>query len=152
MKVQKHIVTTEEHDVDITDITLLSIEEYEECKEYIPHVSHWWWLRSPGYLSSTAAYVLSDGGVYDCGLLVYNAESGVRPALRISNLESFNLGDKFSLAELEWTVISKDLALCDSFIGTMPFRSDWQAEDANIYDKSDIKKWLDSWARERGLK
>ena len=150
MKVQKHIVTTEEHDVDITDITLLSIEEYEECKEYIPHVSHWWWLRSPGYDSRRAACVYADGGVHGSGYIVDYDRIAVHPALRISNLESFNLGDKFSLAELEWTVISKDLALCDSMVGATAFREDRQAADANDYDKSDVKKWLEEWAREKG--
>ena len=46
----------------------------------------WWWLRSPGYYPSDAAFVSTDGYVNDHGLLVYHADGGVRPALWL-NLE-----------------------------------------------------------------
>ncbi|MDR0222273.1 MAG: DUF6273 domain-containing protein [Oscillospiraceae bacterium] len=41
-----------------------------------------WWLRSPGFDSSNAAYVYSDGIVYVNGFFVYSPY-GVRPALWI---------------------------------------------------------------------
>jgi hypothetical protein len=52
--------------------------------------STWWWLRSPGSSSATAAYVNSDGRLYVAGRQVSNTRSsgvvagvvaGVRPAL-----------------------------------------------------------------------
>ncbi|MBP3647455.1 MAG: hypothetical protein J6K55_13645, partial [Clostridia bacterium] len=46
----------------------------------------WWWLRSPGRYRSSAAYVLSDGGVIEYGYGVFSAGGAVRPALWI-NLE-----------------------------------------------------------------
>ncbi|MCL2387291.1 MAG: DUF6273 domain-containing protein [Defluviitaleaceae bacterium] len=41
----------------------------------------WWWLRSPGNLSTRAAYVTDDGYVYVDGLYVSAESGGVRPAL-----------------------------------------------------------------------
>ena len=44
----------------------------------------WWWLRSPGHLSSYAAYVHHGGSVYDHGNSVDHVKYGVRPALWIN--------------------------------------------------------------------
>jgi len=41
----------------------------------------WWWLRSPGSLSSYAARVRSDGSISVTGDCVYYGSGGVRPAL-----------------------------------------------------------------------
>ncbi|MCI7619072.1 MAG: toll/interleukin-1 receptor domain-containing protein [Firmicutes bacterium] len=43
----------------------------------------WWWLRSPGRDASDAATVLSGGGVYAPGDMVYHDVYGIRPALWI---------------------------------------------------------------------
>ena len=50
---------------------------------------YWWWLRSPGYYSLSAAGVGSDGWVDDDGYSVHRYD-GVRPALHL-NLSSSNL-------------------------------------------------------------
>ena len=41
----------------------------------------WWWLRSPGFYSNLAAFVISDGFLYVYGIDVYVGSGGVRPAL-----------------------------------------------------------------------
>jgi hypothetical protein len=41
----------------------------------------WWWLRSPGDYSHYAAYVISDGEVYEHGYYVNDSSVSVRPAL-----------------------------------------------------------------------
>ena len=150
MKANKLITTTQEFDIKITGITLLSKEEYEENRDIIPAVN-WWWLRSPGGNQSLAALVRSGGSLnssrvhYDYGY--------VRPALYVWNPQSSNLkrGDNFELAGYTWTMLSNDLALCDETVGQTCFRRDWRAEDANVYDKSDIKQWLHDWAEESGI-
>ena len=43
----------------------------------------WWWLRSPGFYSSFAAYVDYDGSVHNLGFDVYHSRNVVRPALRV---------------------------------------------------------------------
>ncbi len=50
----------------------------------------YWWLRSPGYYSGYAMYVLHDGWVGDSGHDVYIDNDGIRPALNL-NLSSNNL-------------------------------------------------------------
>lgn len=151
MIAQKQIITTEPVDIKITGITLLSVEEYEACKDVIPRAVSWWWLRSPSaHYVKYVAYVVYDGWVYDLNV---DFGTGARPALQISNLASVNLsiGDKLMLAGRTWTVISGTLALCDDIVGETKFREDWKMPDANNYEKSDVKKWLENWARERGI-
>jgi hypothetical protein len=46
-----------------------------------------WWLRSPGYDVSIAAFVDDHGGAYPDGNIVYSASVGVRPAFKL-NLSS----------------------------------------------------------------
>jgi hypothetical protein len=46
-----------------------------------------WWLRSPGFISSIAAYVDYDGDVYDKSYILNRSSVSVRPALWL-NLES----------------------------------------------------------------
>ena len=50
----------------------------------------WWWLRSPGDNSYSAAVVDYSGGVHRSGPNVYGSDDGVRPALHL-NLSSSNL-------------------------------------------------------------
>ena len=138
----------------IQEITLLSIEEYEEAEEHIPTIRGWWWLRSPGFASNSAAGVSTDGSVDADGDYVFRTRVVVRPALRVSNLQSLDLqiGDKiFDLAGHTWTVIADDLMLCDDGIGQHCFRDDWEAEDSNVYEASDVKKYLDSWAKKNHI-
>lgn len=136
----------------VEGITLLSVEEFEVAEDKIPQVHETWWLRSPGAYGNSTAILYGNGYVFDHGFRVYNTY-GVRPALRVSNLESTGLqiGDRFKLADETWTVISERHALCDSIVGETPFRDDWKASDANDYEKSDVKVWLEKWAKERGI-
>ena len=140
-------------DIEISEITLLSVEEYRAARQNIPVISEWWWLRSPGSFDYIAAYVDSGGSVNAYGNYVNYANNCIRPALRISNLASSNLRakDVIRLAGKTWTVISDDLILCDESVGNCAFRDDYQAHDANVYERSDVKKWLEKWAAENGI-
>ena len=44
----------------------------------------WWWLRSPGYDSSSAAFVYDDGSIFEFGNSVNYDKYAVRPALWIN--------------------------------------------------------------------
>lgn len=154
MKAEKIVTKTEPINVEIGEATLLSIEEYKEAVKNIKYVDNDWWLRSPGKFDKFAPFVSSKHGNVVSG---YNdhitSQFGVRPALRIDNLQSLNLkaGDKIILAGHNWTIISDRLALCDEIIGKSAFREDWKEDNANNYERSDIKKWLEHWAKENGL-
>ena len=151
MLASKIITFLEPVDLDIAEVTLLSEEEYLANEDIIPLISKWWWLASPGDDMSYAMFVHSDGFL---STNFVNRNSGrVRPVLRIRNLGASNLlvENKFELAGCTWTVLPGDLALCDKEIGSTYFREDIDAKDANVYEKSDIKKYLEKWAEEAGI-
>lgn len=133
--------------------TLLSIDEakslltQEERKRTYNGKLCWWWLRSPGYEQICAAGVFYDGSVSFSGGDVYDDDGCVRPALTISNLQSSNLqvGDVFKFGGYKFKVISNKYALCEEVIGRCAFRKEWNAKDSNVYEKSDVKKFVDNW-------
>ena len=150
MKIEKLITIKQESNMEITGATLLSSEEYNNYKNRIPHLDKNWWLRSPGYDDALRAVcVFGDFGfVFNRGDIVYG-ELGVRPALQI-NLSSSNLsvGDEFVIGEHKFTVISESYAISNSDIGYYPFRKDSKADNANNYEVSDVKKFVDEWYEE----
>ena len=151
MKIQKHIVTKQDMDIDIRGVTLLSVDEYNENRDLIPLHDDLWWLRSSYSFNDYIA-----GCVYDYGSVynndVYNDGVGVSPAL-ILNPESSHLnpGDRFDMAGVTWTMLRGNLAQCDEIVGNCPFRREWRANDANVYEASDVRKWVENWAREAGI-
>ena len=44
-----------------------------------------------------------------------------------------------------FTIISDKYALCDEAIAKMAFREDCEADDANVYESSDIRTYLEEW-------
>lgn len=134
--------------IDVNSIqsaTLLSCEEARKYREMIPPVEEIWWLRSAGGDDIIAACVFGEhGDVYDIGNYV-DEEFGVRPALRISNPESLNLGEKFKFGGQTFTYLGEGLALCDNIVGNCAFRKYYEAPNANDYGASDIKKYVENW-------
>lgn len=132
----------------ILGATLLSAEEAETLlsKEERAY-NNWWWLRTPGNYSAYACDVNYYGGVNDIGHLVYNYSSGVRPALNIdASASNITVGDVFMFGGKEFKVLSPKLAwMHKDDIGNCAFRQDWKAEDANNYEASDVKKFVDAW-------
>ena len=149
MKAEK--ITTENIDLNIEEVTLLSEEEYVESKDNIPFWGERWWLRAPGNTQNNAVYVYTDGSLY--GTYVNNQNVVVRPALIISNLKYCHLsvGNQFKVANRTWTVISNTIALCDGSIGKQCFNLKIKEENSNNYETSDIKKYVDEWAAKESL-
>ena len=131
MKVEKIIKSTIEYDIDILGATLLTVDEAEQLPGRLRAYDEFWWVRSSGRRSSRIA----------------NARYTVRPVLIISNLESsnFQIGDTLKFGDREFEIISDDKAFCLTDIGTTWFREDSEADDANDYEKSDVKKYVDNW-------
>lgn len=146
MKIDKIITSIIEQEIQLEGLILLSKEEYEESKKRIGLIDNWWWLRSPGDLTSSA-----------CGINIFGSldyfyvdftYGSVRPALILNLDSSLKIGDKFRFYNHNWTVISEQSALCDEAFCKMQFRNDWMAEDGNMYEVSDIKKYIDGeWAK-----
>lgn len=141
---------------DIAEVTLLSKEEFEQYEDVIQksaYWSYWWWLRSPDAHSACSAAMVNNFGYVDYEF-VHNTAGRIRPVLRIPNLRysNFKIGDRFGFIDNNiWTVISDELALCDNTIGRTCFRANWEAPDANDYNVSNIKYWLEEWAVYKGL-
>lgn len=148
MKIEKIIVTTQDLEVNISEVTLLSRDEYVNYKNNISKLDQWWWLRSPGDYYYSAALAYTDGTICDCSVI--NDIGGIRPALKFSN-PNLQIGDRFFAANYNWTVIGEGIALCDECVGQIAFRADWRANDANDYEASDVKKWLDRWCEKNEI-
>ena len=149
MKVDQIITITKSAEIEILDVTLLSKEEYEKCKKYIPLLDKWWWLRSFGNYQGDSAIINNVGSIFSSDVDLDDAV--IRPALSILKSPSLRIGDKFKLVGYTWTIIDETIALCDSHIGECCFRKDWKAENANVYEVSDVKKHLENWAKENNL-
>ena len=143
MNVDIMVLRNEEMTID--GITLLSIEEYNKYKENIPSSTGCWWLRSPGYNSDDRATVVNtDGSVDYLGEDVDYSIYRVRPVLKISN-HNLKVKNRLEFKNYLWTVISENLAICDTFIGRYCFRKNRVGENANDYNTSDIKKYIEDW-------
>ena len=149
MKLKVIRKTEEKVDLKITGATLLSIEEAEALPNYLCRYNNWWWLRSPGVELNCASYVNASGYINfnSHGEFVDDSETSIRPALKIENLESTGLkvGDSIFFDDKEFEVISDTLAFCNTDIGKHCFRDDEEAERANDYETSDVKKFIDGW-------
>lgn len=131
-------------DAEITGATLLSIDEFKEYKDNIPLLKESWWLRSPGVCDCEKAEAYEVRYI-TCVSNVVHSTYVIRPALQVSNLVDVEVGDKIKFDEKFFTVISPEYALCDTIIGRGAFRKDNEAADANDYEASDIKKFVDAW-------
>lgn len=160
MKIDKIITTTEKKDLKVTGITLLSVEEAENIPQTakVRIRGNGWWLRTPAKDDFGApadrfrvAVVSYDNWIhYDS---VYCSHMGVCPALKISDLKSstLSIGEKFILAGQTWTIISESYALCDEVIGECAFCADYKTVNANNYEESDVKRYIEKWASDNGL-
>ncbi len=131
-------------DTEITGATLLSVNEFKEYKDNIPLLRESWWLRSPGVWNYEKAEAYEVRYI-NCVNNIVHSVYAIRPALQISNLANVEVGDKIKFGEYTFTIISPKYALCNDIIGYGAFRKDWKAEDANVYEASDVKKIIDDW-------
>ena len=131
----------------IEGAALLSIEEAatlltKEEREY----KGWWWLQSPGIYRYDATYVHNNGSVDYDGDAVSDADGYVRPVLIVSLISSkFTIGDTFVFGKKKFKIISDDMTFCLEDIGKRCFKKDWTFPDANMYEASDIKRFVDKW-------
>ena len=96
-------------DIDIKGITLLSREEFEKNKEWIPatfnNIS--WWLRSKGCCDDYVCYVDSDNLIHDDGYV--DLSKDLRPVLLFNTTTEINPGDEFLLFARDWVVLETSL-------------------------------------------
>lgn len=146
MEVEVPVFKIEKRNLDITGITLLTTEEAKATPLHSKEYYDIWWLQTPGYCKNTIAFVDRDGKINYNGKDVRCAIS-VRPALKIKDLKAstFSVGNIFYFYNWPFEIISDSLALCTGDIGCHYFRYDYNAENANDYEASDVKKFVDEW-------
>lgn len=129
--------------LDIVSAKLLSTDEAEVLPLRLKKYNNWWWLRSHsiGFINY-AALVYGAGSVSRYGNLVHDSDGTVRPVLKIKNLEYSNLeiGDVFEFGGKEFEIVSENFAFCTTDIGKHRFDG-----SSNVYEKSEIKKYVDDW-------
>lgn len=128
----------------IHEITLLSVQDYSRCEEYIPPIKESWWLRSPAV----------DGGQLCVSFLNGHRVIGVpracsryiRPAMRITGMD-VKPGDKIAIFAESWTVLQSDetiLVLCDRCLSYSEFDS-----QNREYETSNVYRWLNRYLSRR---
>jgi len=81
---KNYILNIAEEDWGYGEIDLIRRSEELDSNYLGRRLGWWWWLRSPGNISGTAARVYYDGGIGDHCHLVYFDRGGVRPALYLT--------------------------------------------------------------------
>lgn len=132
----------------ILGATLLSKEEAETLLPKRKRKYHsYWWLRTPSKKFSYIACDVEPDGFIGSGNGVTDETNAIRPALRINITSSnFKVGNTFMFGDKKFKILSPTLAfIYNDEIGHCAFRKDQNAEDANIYEASDVKKFVDAW-------
>ena len=136
---------------NVEGITLLSIDEVKRLPEEVRKYFSWWWLRSPGDYSYRVLIVYRDGSIGNDNNGFGNVDCkaySVRPALILNhNPSNFNNGDIIKVFDRRWYYQDGLALLMDEPLTDMAFRKNWSAKDANNYEKSDIKRYLDNWLK-----
>ena len=144
-------------------IFLLSKEEYEEYKDKIPKINCCWWLKSPGYSPKRSACV-NYGGVGDFGYDICDQFTGVRPALNLQSpvvlayfTKNLLCGETHKTRLMD--IVNKDtIVFCgvtwikiDKYLYISELPIDFRRFDnkSNIYETSEVRKFLLFWFEER---
>ena len=140
MNVNKIVVNEIPSEIEFSGATLLSADEAstlltEQEKKYKAP----WWLRTPGFNSYNACNIYYGSvDIFGSNVDYYCC---IRPALQISNLGSFNVGDIFSIGEHYFKIISPELA----WLYKQDIGEDHFDYESNNYETSHVKEIVDSW-------
>lgn len=140
MRVKKKVIIEKECNIEFSGATLLSADEASTLlTKQEKNYEKYWWLRTPGSHSIYACCIGHNGNVRHYGNNIHNY-TNIRPALIISKLGDFKVGDYFSIGEYEFKIISPELAwLHKQDIGNSIFG------ETNDYESSKVKIYVDKW-------
>ena len=121
---------------------LLTAEEAEKLPQRLSKYKEDWWLQTieDGWFGSgECAKIMDTLGFIDMN---YVANDGaVRPALRITNLNDYEVGKMFRFGGQWFQIIDEHTAFCVGDIGKRRF-----SDGSSIhYEKSEIKQFIDDW-------
>ena len=136
--------------LEIKEITLLTAEEANLIpNEYLADVNTW--LRTPRnkrlVAVTTPRHAEHPKTFYS--MRVHCRVMDDHPALKIVQDESLQIGEQVELFGYTWTKVLPDTLISDTSIGEHCYREDIDAPDANVWEASDLKVWLEQWLEEK---
>lgn len=127
--------------LSVADISIPTLEEVKTLSQKAICYSMDWWTRTP-YKDTHLCTVDYDGMIFeDIGGSI-TERCGVRPVITIDNFNSFNflIDDKILIDGKEYIVIGNNkIFYCDDSIAKQFDQS------TNIYEKSELKQFVDNW-------
>ncbi len=131
-----------ETELEIKDVSLLTVREAKKLPEEIRQYREPWWLRTAGNSSDEVAFVHYDGFVNSIGDIVSCDYYAIRPAITIKNLESLNfeIGDTLMIQGKKYLYIGNNKALYNDELVCGKFD-----DKSSDYKKSKIKLALSKW-------
>lgn len=142
---------------EISDITLLSADEWEEILSTVPNVpietSCAWWTRDAGKERYDVGVILQNGEILHCG--GYSpGTGGIRPVFMVVPKRSciLNPGTKVTVGAFDGVIINgfKSLGvyavLCDMVVRKYHFDN-----DTNEFEISDIRAYINSPNFKKGI-
>ena len=142
------------HGLTVTGASLISYEAVNGLSEETCNLTDWWWTRSKGASGKMVAYVpgANRGGAVSAftaklGVIADNVQGTIRPVLKLTDFEKsgYKVGDTFQIGDYCFDIISESEALSRQGISQGPFRSNWQARNANDYEFSDARVVVEDW-------
>ena len=128
--------------VKVLGVRLLTKEEYLQNRDCIGSRKPWFWLQDKCGEQSDLVAAVYIGDVV--GFYEVDYKFGVVPGLVLEK-STLPVGSKLEYGLHSFTVLPKGLAVCDKALLRMAFREDWKADDAGVYERSDVEKWLKRW-------
>ena len=146
-KMEATKVIYERFPIDVKEITLLTLAKYKAYKERVPRsFDGAWWLRTPAkkpkYAKKPHMCVVDYKALVDTRPI--DESCGVRPAM-VFEADRIAVGDSFELFDWGWTVIADGLAICNQVVYNCAFQGVWNEVDADCYETSLVKWYLDRW-------
>ena len=129
---------------DITDVTLLTKEQWEEVIATVPNIpietNWWWWTSSPAVSDNDTSKVWCvgrEGEMHRYSVSYGNC--GIRPLITVFDLEA-DPGEKVTISlSCTGTVVGKKTVLVDKIIAVRRFD-----ENSSSYNNSEIKSFIEA--------
>lgn len=131
--------------MNIQDVALLTVKEYNQYKSIIPVIEHSWWLQDNGESGCFCIVSWLDHEVFDGAY--YSGVRYVRPVLRVTDV-NYKPGEKAAIFAHSWTALDTidgvTLLLCDAAVTLRRF----DKVEAK-YEGSEVQQWLRAWLAKR---
>ena len=133
-------------ELQIESATILSTDEALNLPVPIRRTGYRWWLRSPDSRDASQVVAVMGNGHISPFYSNVSADSGVRPAFVVSNLEDFNcvIGDTITIKSKRYVVIDTNKILYND----EPVRCQFNSKNSNDYETSDLKQFVNGWLKD----